>query len=406
VTNLTAAFDEQANLHITWTNPVANNFKDAQIALYSDGLHTAYYGTCYNVNGALVWTAAENLQTTSGAGAEVVFVEVASRSYSNAVSAPVTASATMPRPNAPANTSTTWDAVIGSCLFIWDATPYATRYALVLDGISRDVFTNSYRYSLELNAHEHGGTPDPSLVWSLQAYNALNKPSTAVTGTTTLAPPSPPTLTSSDFTGIDALLDWTDGSPVATHRMTLDTIARYVSDSNYVYSYALNRQEHAGTPDPSIDYSVVGIDAFGQESTALTGTLVNPVPDAPAGVTVLPGTSSAMIDVSGTRPADFLVYAYRLIQNGSTVKSWRNPSPIDTEVFSTSGTFTVAVAIVDAFEQASAEVVSDPFTASVFDVTAFRAETTYTDDLNTNPLSLDVLKDGTAGSGGITYPAL
>jgi hypothetical protein len=97
-----ASFAGGGDLVITWTNPTSANFKDTEIGIYSDASKTTTYATIFNATGRYVWTVAQNLAATSGAGDPTVYVELRARSWGNIFSTAVnTGLITKSAPSAP-----------------------------------------------------------------------------------------------------------------------------------------------------------------------------------------------------------------------------------------------------------------------------------------------------------------
>lgn len=230
--------------------------------------------------------------------------------------------------------------------------------------------------------------------------------SSAVSASATMPAPAVPALIAANFSGKDLVLRWSSQPGISTYRVTLDGTARIVAQSEYVYTFDANRQEHSGTPDPVVNYSIVAINALKRESFALTGTATNLPPDAPSNVDVLVGSSAVLASVSGTPPADLLGYDFTIYKNSAAVRTIRETVPTTTQVLESSGTYTVGVKVVDAFGQVSGETLSSPFDSDILTIGDIRAEVMYDDDIGSSQSTLAKLKDGNSSSDGVAYNAL
>ncbi len=77
-----ASFAGGGDLVITWTNPTSANFRDVEITIYESASKVTTYAVLYNATGRQVWTVAQNLAATSGAGDPSLYVELRARSWS------------------------------------------------------------------------------------------------------------------------------------------------------------------------------------------------------------------------------------------------------------------------------------------------------------------------------------
>ena len=196
VSGITWQWLANGDLVLTWTVPSSENYKDAEVRIYTSSAKTLQLRTLYGRNGAS-YTAAMNYADTSNAPLAAVYVEVASRSYSN-VYGPVATPATNPNKARPANVSgltTSWAGDTGvagsSCLVSWANAGDAVKWRLTVDGVARDLTVTSYDYALDRNRAEHSTLPDPSLALSIVAIDGLGQTSTTA-ATLTAANARPP----------------------------------------------------------------------------------------------------------------------------------------------------------------------------------------------------------------------
>jgi hypothetical protein len=193
VTSHAASFAGVGDLVVTWVNPTSANFKDVEIKIYASNGGTLL-ATLYNATQQQVWTAAQNLAATSGAGDPSLYIELRSRSWGAVLSSAVNVSATKSAPAAPTISVdfTGADAVYTLTLptdalyisFVADTSITARRLALI----------SRYTYTFDTNRVDHAGTADPSLAFSFTAVDGLNQASSATSGTATNFAPSAPTV--------------------------------------------------------------------------------------------------------------------------------------------------------------------------------------------------------------------
>lgn len=191
-----ASFAGVGDLVITWTNPTSANFRDVEIGIYSDAIKTTTYATLYDATQRRVWTAAENLAATSGAGDPSVYVELRSRSWSSIFSSAVnTGLITKSAPTAP---TISVDFTGADAVYTITPPSDAAQISFVADTAvtARQIgVVGRYVYSFDTNRLDHSGTADPSLAYSFTAIDGLKQSSSATSGTATNAAPSAPTVT-------------------------------------------------------------------------------------------------------------------------------------------------------------------------------------------------------------------
>jgi hypothetical protein len=190
----------------------------------------------------------------------------------------------------------------------------------------------SFLYQVHLNLYDTGGAGDFSLYIEARSRtysNVLNTTSPPTLSTTKPAPATPSSVAHSwsgeaDHAGVapaDWVLTWTRSDTAARYRVTIDSVAYLVSGQadQFAYPLALNRSQHSGTPDPILSYAIVALDAFGQASTAVSGTATNEDPPAPT-ITITQGAMGGLYaTIGGTLASDFVAYEIVWKRDGTTV---------------------------------------------------------------------------------------
>ena len=196
------------------------------------------------------------------------------------------------------------------------------------------------------------------------------------------------------------------------YQLTIDSVARDLGDNTgeYVYTLAINRSEHSGTPDPSLAWSLTAIDAFGQTSPAAASTAINAAPaTAPTSVSLVGGFTAITASVNpGTLPPDFVSYRYRIIQTSPVVADViiDQTTTVLVRSVDATATYQVAVAIRDAFDQIGPEATSGTAFVESISIGSLRTEAAYFDSIGTNVDTLKTaLADDNRISGGISYTA-
>lgn len=413
-TAVSVAFINAGDLEVRWTNPTNANFRDVEIAVYSDASKTTRWELVTNATGLWRWSATENLARTSSVGDPTVYVELRSRSFSNVFSTPVSGSATKSRPANVSGVVASWDGATGTCTFRWTAQSDAARYDLSIDGgTAKRITGTEYLYPLALNRQEHSGTPDPDLSWSLIAVDGLNQTSlTPTTGTASLPRPATPTGVTHRWTGDDGtreadwLISWNAQSGIVGFRLTIDSLAREIGlATRYSYPLLLNMQEHSGTPDPALTWALVAVDALGQTSaTPASGTATNAAPPT-VSLNLLGYNNQLALTIGKSAALDFYYYRVRIYRNSSLVDTLELSDERHLYASSQgSGDYYADVAVVDLFNQLSNTTTSATITVDALTIADLRADAIYSDFETTNPATLKAaLADDVRNSGGITY---
>jgi hypothetical protein len=196
-TSIAASFIGTGDLLVTWTNPTDDNLKDVRVRVRASSggtiLHEGWY------RGPFLWTAAQNLAATGGAGDPSLYTELASRTFSDVHGTTVnTGLITKAAPGAPTVTHT-WTGDTGlagaDLTFWWTIVTDAAKYRTIINGgTARDISGASRVYPLSENIAQNGSA-DPTISYSVVAIDGLGQSSTAATGTATNAAPPTPTVT-------------------------------------------------------------------------------------------------------------------------------------------------------------------------------------------------------------------
>lgn len=193
-TSPAGTFTGIGDLIVTWVNPASANFRDVEVVIKASS-GGATLATLYNATQQQIWTAAQNLAATSGAGDGTVYVELRARSWGGIFSTSVnTGTVTKAAPTAP---GVSVDFTGADAIYTITAPSDAARLSFVADtGVTARFLPigSRYAYTFDTNRVDHSGTADPSLAYSFTATDGLNQASSATSGTATNAAPSAPTV--------------------------------------------------------------------------------------------------------------------------------------------------------------------------------------------------------------------
>lgn len=267
---------------------------------------------------------------------------------------------------------------------------------------SFDSRTGRYLYTAGRNIDDDGSTGDPSLYVVLTARSYNNVLSTTVALSPVKAVPANVAAPTVDFSGRDLIISWPAAVGANNYRLTLNSTRTYeVPNRTYTYTFAENVAQN-GSPDPTITYSIVAVDAFGQTSASpRTGTATNGAPAAPSAVSVTGYFSTMAIVVTATEPDDFLYYRYRIIQTNPSAANVTFNSTTALRVYSidTAATYQVGVRVVDAFNQTSSETLSAAVVIDTLTLEDLREDAKYS---NIDGTSNAVLKAALADNSFVT----
>lgn len=268
-------------------------------------------------------------------------------------------------------------------------------------------------YTAAMNAADTSNVYDAAVYIEVlaQSWGGIDSTvATPVTQPTKAAPATPTGLTSSwagdtGSAGPDCVISWTKSADAVRYRLTIDGVAREVDASTYTYTLATNATEHSNTPDPVLSLSLVALDGLNQASaTPATATATNAAPAAPT-INMVGGMAVLMAYVTSSPALDFDAYEY--VFKLATVAQFTQVTPAAQQAYTVNvdgpGSWTVTVRQRDVFGQYSSGVTSSAVILDALTIDYLRAEMVYTDDAGNSSASLNVLKDATLGSGGITY---
>jgi hypothetical protein len=156
VTGLSASFNN-SNLVITWSKPISEIYKDAEIKIYN-AAGSILYETIYSGAQTYVWRAEDNIAATGGSPVTSVFIRVKSRSWNNVLSTGVTTTASSTAPSTPVITSN-WDGDTGVAdedfVLTWPTVSGADNYGLTIDGNAFTTKDNRFTYRYDTNVNQH-----------------------------------------------------------------------------------------------------------------------------------------------------------------------------------------------------------------------------------------------------------
>ncbi|HEU4327389.1 MAG TPA: fibronectin type III domain-containing protein [Roseiflexaceae bacterium] len=375
-------------------------------------------GKTYTVTDTtFVYTAARNRLDHSGtAVAALPWALSTVDALDQTTLTPASGTATLARPATPTGVTVTWDAVAGTARWSWTPVAGAASYQLVIDGKTYTVADSTFTYTPAQNRLDHGGTASAALSWSVVAVDGLGQTSTTpASGTATLARPATPTGVTHSWSGDTGtagttwLISWSAVAGAAGYQLTIDGKTYVLADTSAAYDLARNRDDHSGTPDPVLSWSVVAVDGLGQTSaTPASGTATNAAPAAP-GVTVSPGFTTLGITISGALPQDLRDYTVRIYRNGggSPVATFTSLGQIASWQETSGGQYTYQVGVIanDQFGQASSETLSSTVALDVETMAGLRADVRYRNSLGSSAAALDLLKDDDRSTSAVTYPS-
>lgn len=209
VTSINWQWLANGDLTLIWAAPTSENYKDAEVRIYTSATKTLQLRTLYGRNG-VTYTAAMNLADTGNVPVASVYVEVYSRSYTN-VYGPLAVPTSNPfkaRPATPSGLTSSWAGDTGlaaaDCVLSWSAQSDAVKWRLSIDSVARDLAATVYTYAYDANRTDHANVADPSLAISLVAVDGLNQTSAtpATLNPVNLRPPSTTATTAPGFSTI------------------------------------------------------------------------------------------------------------------------------------------------------------------------------------------------------------
>ncbi|MCG8348229.1 MAG: fibronectin type III domain-containing protein, partial [Chloroflexales bacterium] len=319
-------------------------------------------------------------------------------------------------PAAPTGLNANWNGRTGDLLIAWTnptsanlrdvrVRVYASNGGVLLTEAYSSV--GRYTWTLAANLEATANNPDPDVYLELtsRSWSAVVS-TTDLTGTATLAAPANVSGASVDFSGPDAVWTWNAVSGVAHYALTIDGETRRVDDNRYVYAFRQNQAEHGAVADPSLDWSLVAVDALGQVSaTAASGTVIN-APPATTTITLTAGFQTLAVSLGTVTDADFRHYRVRLYRDSVLQDTVQTTQTLFQYEVDAAGGWSADVTVVDVFGQLSA--VTTSATVSVADfvtIERLRADVFYRDNHSrSNDLLGSILKNDDFGGSGMSYP--
>jgi hypothetical protein len=391
------------------TEPQSYAVQYSTVSNFATGSQTTVVNTSNNETSATL----ENLRTNTTYYVRVaaIFRSVQS-GWSDAASITTPNDLTPPGPVTGATAVFTTAAIGNGDLLIRWTNPTSANFKDVIIDIyksnggtllgSFDSRTGRYLYIAGRNIDDDGSTGDPSLYVVLTARSYNNVLSTTVALSPVKAAPANVAAPTVDFSGRDLIISWPAAVGANNYRLTLNSTRTYeVPNRTYTYTFAENVAQNT-TPDPTISYSIVAVDAFEQTSVSpRTGTATNGAPAAPTAVSVTGYFSTMAIVVTATEPDDFLYYRYRIIQTNPSAASVTFNSTTALRVYSidAAATYQVGVRVVDAFNQTSSETLSAAVVIDTLTLEDLREDAKYS---NIDGTSNAVLKAALADNSFVT----
>lgn len=254
-------------LSILWNNPTSANFQRVLVEFFqAGGGGTVLYAT---------WSSAPRFTLPIGmqrtlAGFPRTGYQIRLTSYSSAGTAgtPVLVNATWTRP---ANPSVSIDFTGRDAVFTASAPAGVVSWEWTIDGAAiTPQSVPVYTYTYAENVLRHGGTPDPSLSWSVVVRDLMGFTPTAAapSGTATNAPPAATTLTvgAGAFDQVQLTITPSTAADVDAYRIWV-----YKDDGAVAVDNVLTRETRPlyqiRNGNGSYQFAVQVVDAFGQAST-------------------------------------------------------------------------------------------------------------------------------------------
>lgn len=272
VTAITWQWLANGDLTLNWTMPTSENYKDAEVRIYTSQFKTLQLRTLWGRNG-VTYTAAMNWQDTGNIPVAIVYVEIYSRSWQN-VYGPLATPASHPfklRPATPGSFTTSWAGDAGlagaDCVITWAYQTDAIRWVLTIDGRDLSLTTNSYTYTLTANQAEHSNVADPTLAISAIAVDGLGQTS-IIPASVVAVNAKPPTTSVSIYPGFSTIGVTLGGSTAADLKHFLLRIVKDGATVATVPSTATNPiYDLSAYGSGSYQIGVVVVDLFNQAST-------------------------------------------------------------------------------------------------------------------------------------------
>lgn len=255
------------------------------------------------------------------------------------------------------------------------------KISMTANSITKTYYSTSPLFTLPYsqNVTDFSGAR-ASFSVSVKAVDLLGQESAqALSGTATNASPSAPTTFAGNFDSQDAVVAWTAPSPLPSDFDKYKIVMTNGTTSKTYYSFApaytlplsKNAVDFSGAK-PTFSISITTVDIFGQESSALPGTVTNAAPAVPT--SLVSSFDSPDMILSWTDPSpmptDFDKYRVTLYNsaNGGVTKTYHTKVPKLDYLFANNAadfagarpSITATVYTMDIFGQSSTALPSTP----------------------------------------------
>jgi hypothetical protein len=188
----------------------------------------------------------------------------------------------------------------------------------------------------------------------------------------------------------------------------------YSGTQRYIFTVAQNLQATSNVGDPSLYVTLRSRSWHEVYSTLVSATATKAAPSVPT-VTLTGGFSLLVCQVTSAPESVHSTFEYVWKRDGGTVRTLESPATEQQYEASASGdegshSWTCAVRQKDAFGQYSTATTSSAAVLYTLTIGRLRGDVNYRDSISStftppNAGALAAMKDGTVGSGGITYSA-
>lgn len=286
-TSLAGTWIGTGDLLLTWTNPTSANVKEVEIKIYASSGGTLLR-TINTAAGRFLYTAAMNLQDTSGVGDPSLFIEARSRTFSNVLNntSPPTLTTTKARPSVP-TVAHSWSGetdhngtAAADLTFTLTLSADTAKCTLSLNSqTARDIYGTVYTYPYARNVADNAAPGDPTLTYAITAVDGLGQTSSsAASGTATNE--DPPTPTASLAGGATSIIVATIGGTQASDFAAYEVV--WKRDGTTVATregpHAVQHYELSAAADAGVhDWTVVvrQKDRFNQYSNTVTSSTLS-----------------------------------------------------------------------------------------------------------------------------------
>lgn len=271
-------------------------------------------------------------------------------------------------------------------------------------------------WSADENKRVTSGSPLTSVLVKIRSRSFGNAFGSYVSNTATAPIPATPAGFNSNWSSddgtasADLLMAWSAVDNASFYDLTIDGKAYTISNLQYLYRYETNVSDHKpalASGDPNVLIALKARDNLGQVSTAYSTTVVNLAPTVSMlSLNVNSGFSQIAASVklvNNTIIQDFDHFEWTLTPSSGTPQVINSADNNVIFQVNQSDTYNVSVLAVDKFNQKSVATTVSGVVIDTLTIAQLRAETQYTDSLNTSASVLNRLKDGILYDGSGTY---